>query len=105
VAPKVATAYVTVEAEGGRMVTLRPGDVVPADVEDKLTNPAAFAEVGKPSQAAPEVVTDDPEADLPLADRKFASLQAAAKNRGLSGAGKAEALIARIEAHDRESAK
>lgn len=120
---KVATRYVHVPGGVEGVTVFKPGDIIPAEFADQVTNPGAFevladatatpvTATGAPSgdgggdapPPATEQSTEVPEADLPYDERKFASLQAVAKARGLSGAGKAEELVARLEADDREKA-
>ena len=127
---RVLAAFVHVVDEDGNPVVLTPGTTVPAWAKAQVTNPAAFAAGGeqesdageaptpekepetepeKPlevSETAPEPVEvpESPAPEKPIEDMSFGELQAAAKSRGLSGAGTKNALIASLEADDREKA-
>lgn len=139
---KIATKHIHVEGVTGDYVSLIPGDRIPAELEDRVTNPKAFTEhedgADIPAIVSPEdddhrVVdgaasvedlvarepagtdqseqtpppydpTTEAEADKPYAERAFKHLQEAAKARGLSGAGNADTLVARLEADDRDRA-
>lgn len=121
---RVAAAHFHVRDADGAVVKFAPGDVIPAELAAKITNPAAFASleevpatIAPPATPAAPVVPVPPVAPpvTPAADGAagiapdayeesgFKELQAEAKRRGLSGVGKKETLIARLEASDREA--
>lgn len=129
---RVLAAFVHVVDEDGNTAVLAPGTTVPAWAKAQVTNPAAFVAGGeqepdadeaptteKPDEVpetepepvevlevAPEPVEvlETPAPEKPIEDMSFGELQAAAKSRGLSGAGTKNALVASLEADDREKA-
>jgi len=60
---------------------------------------------GSDLEAKPYDPSLEPEYGTPLTERSYASLQKAAKLRGLDASGKGDVLIARLEADDRERAE
>lgn len=112
------TGYVHVR-KGAETVTLAPGDILPKWAKDIVTNPDvledadnpstpdepdddASADETIPSTGSSDIVTDEsgePGDDGDEPQKSFRELQQEAKDLGLSAAGKAEDIAARIAEH------
>lgn len=101
---RLLAVFVHVVGEDGENVVLAPGSKVPGWAKDQVTNPKAFASTGddKDEDTAPAAVADDLAGEYE--DESFSVLQSIAKARSLSGQGNKAALVARLEADDREKA-
>lgn len=104
--PKVLLLDVHVPVRPGQVHTLRAGDVVPEEFEDRITNPSAFrsieTETPEPIEVttptgAPVVITDYRDLDRP-------ALVALAVERGVGGQGKSPEIIERLVAADAANA-
>lgn len=105
---KIVTGVVHLRDAEFNLVSLFPGDTVPAWAESLITNPSLLSDaiVTEPSVAAPES-TGDPEAAVAVADYSKTAkpaLQKLAKERGLDESGNVGELRARLAEHDEAQA-